>query len=48
MVASQDRPLTLLEIMDLRMHVIMCQGCRQFHQNNTTLTKIMADYKNQP
>ncbi len=42
--ASQERPLTLQERMSLKMHVMMCSGCRNFGEQIHTLRQAARAY----
>lgn len=42
--ASQERPLTLQERMSLKMHVMMCSGCRNFGKQMLTLRHVARAY----
>lgn len=41
---GQERPLTLNERMSLKMHVMMCSGCRNFGQQMDTLRQVTRAY----
>lgn len=41
---EQERPLTLKERMSLKMHVMMCSGCRNFGQQMHTLRQVARTY----
>lgn len=41
---SQERPLTLKEKMDLKLHTLMCSGCRNYGRNLQALRKIARAY----
>lgn len=41
---SQERTLTLQERMSLKMHVMMCSGCRNFGKQMHTLRHIARAY----
>lgn len=41
---SQERTLSLKERMSLKMHVVMCSGCRNFGQQMDTLRQIARAY----
>lgn len=41
---SQERPLALPERMSLKMHVMMCSGCRNFGKQMQTLRQITRAY----
>jgi len=41
---SRERPLTLKEKMDLKIHLVMCQGCRYFEKNARTIRKAMQKF----
>lgn len=41
---SQERPLTLQERMSLKMHVLMCSGCRNFGKQMQTLRQAARAY----
>jgi predicted anti-sigma-YlaC factor YlaD len=36
---SLDRPITLKEKVAMRMHLLMCQGCRNFEKQLTFIRK---------
>lgn len=41
---SQERPLSLQEKLNLKMHVMMCSGCRNFSLQVPFLSKTMRAY----
>lgn len=41
---SQERTLSLKERMPLKMHVLMCSGCRNFGQQMDTLRQMARAY----
>lgn len=41
---SQDRPLSLPERMTLKMHVMMCTGCKNFSLQIPFLSQAMKTY----
>lgn len=41
---SQERELTLKERMALKMHLMMCSGCKNFGSNLQFMRKAMRDY----
>ncbi|MDD2845062.1 MAG: zf-HC2 domain-containing protein [Rhodoferax sp.] len=41
---SQDRPLSLPERMTLKMHVMMCTGCKNFSLQIPFLSQAMKAY----
>lgn len=41
---EQERPLTLKERMSLKVHVMMCSGCRNFRQQMYTLRRVARTY----
>lgn len=41
---SQERKLTLQERMSLKMHVMMCSGCRNFGKQMVTLRQATRAY----
>ncbi len=41
---SQERPLSLPEKMTLKMHVLMCSGCKNFSLQVPFLSKAMKAY----
>ena len=41
---SQERTLTLHERMSLKMHVMMCSGCRNFGRQMLTLRQVAHTY----
>ncbi len=41
---SQERPLTLQERMPLKLHTMMCAGCRNFGQQMHTLRSLTRGY----
>jgi predicted anti-sigma-YlaC factor YlaD len=41
---SQERTLTLQERMSLKMHVMMCSGCRNFGKQMQTLRQVARAY----
>lgn len=41
---SQERTLTLQERMSLKMHVMMCSGCRNFGKQMHTLRQVARAY----
>lgn len=42
--ASQERTLTLQERMSLKVHVMMCSGCRNFGKQMLTLRQVARAY----
>ena len=44
MSEALDRPLSLSENMSLKLHVMMCTGCRNFGQHMHSLRKITRLY----
>ncbi|NCB56441.1 MAG: zf-HC2 domain-containing protein [Gammaproteobacteria bacterium] len=42
--AAQDRSLTLKEKMSLRLHLMMCSGCRNFSGQMSAIRKISKSY----
>ncbi len=42
--AAQDRSLTLKERMSLRLHLMMCSGCRNFSDQIGSIRKISRGY----
>ncbi|NMM36933.1 MAG: zf-HC2 domain-containing protein [Glaciimonas sp.] len=45
---SQERALTLQERMSLKVHVMMCSGCRNFGKQMHTLRHIAHTYAKRP
>ncbi len=45
---SQERTLTLQERMSLKVHVVMCSGCRNFGKQMHTLRHIARTYAKGP
>lgn len=43
---SQERPLSLPEKLTLKMHVMMCSGCKNFSLQVPFLGKVMRAYAN--
>ncbi|MDP2440054.1 zf-HC2 domain-containing protein [Rhodoferax sp.] len=43
---SQDRPLTLAEEISLKVHVMMCSGCKNFSLQLPFLSQAMNAYAN--
>lgn len=43
---SQERTLNLQERMSLKMHVMMCSGCRNFGKQMHTLRQVARAYAN--
>lgn len=41
---AQERELTLKERMGLQMHVLMCDGCRNFGKQMHTLRRVVRAY----
>lgn len=41
---AQERQLTFAERVGLKMHVMMCKGCRNFGEHMTVLRKITRAY----
>lgn len=41
---SQDRPLSMSEKLSLKMHVMMCAGCKNFSLQVPFLSKAMKAY----
>ena len=41
---AQERPLSLPEKISLKMHVMMCSGCKNFSLQVTFLSKAMRAY----
>lgn len=41
---SQDRTLAVTERMSLKMHVMMCSGCRNFGKQMQTLRQVARAY----
>lgn len=41
---SQERKLSLKEGMELKLHVMMCKGCRNFGEQMVALRQIMRTY----
>lgn len=39
-----DRKLALVEVMNLRFHLMMCKGCRHFDQHMLSLRQITRAY----
>ena len=39
-----DRPLSLRERLTLRMHLMMCSGCTNYHEHMTWLRRISSTY----
>lgn len=37
MSESQERPLSILERMSLKMHLMMCSGCRNYREHMSTI-----------
>lgn len=46
MSEAQERELGMKERMSLKMHVMMCSGCRNFGQQMHTLRQAMRSYAN--
>ncbi|HXG29123.1 MAG TPA: zf-HC2 domain-containing protein [Nevskiales bacterium] len=44
MSEAQERKLTLREKLPLKMHVMMCSGCRNFHAQMHALRRITRAY----
>lgn len=44
MSEAQERELTLTEKLPLKMHVMMCSGCRNFQAQMRTLRRIARAY----
>ena len=42
---SQERPLTLSEKMNLKVHTAMCSGCREFGRQLSSLRMLIQDEK---
>lgn len=40
---GQDRPLTLRERMAMRLHLMMCRGCRNFEKQLAFIRKAARD-----
>lgn len=40
---GQDRPLTLRERMAMRLHLMMCKGCRNFEKQLAFIRKAARD-----
>ena len=41
---AQERPLTFKEKVSLKMHTMMCSGCRNFENSMNTLRKAMQGF----
>ena len=41
---SQERPLTFGEKVSLRLHLLMCNGCRNFNEQMGSLRRITRAY----
>jgi hypothetical protein len=44
MSESQERPLSLMEHMSLKLHVSMCSGCKNFKGQMSTLRMMTRSY----
>jgi heterodisulfide reductase subunit B len=44
MSESQERPLSLMERMSLKLHVSMCSGCSNFKEQMGVLRKLTRSY----
>ena len=47
MSEAQDRKLTLAESAELRIHTLICKGCRNFNQQMQDLRFMMRSYARQ-
>lgn len=45
---SHERPLLFKEKMSLRVHTLICTGCRNFQKNTAILSKAMTEFRKQP
>ena len=43
---AQERPLTFKEKVSLKIHTMMCSGCRNFENSMNTLRKAMRGFAN--
>ncbi|MGR7921499.1 zf-HC2 domain-containing protein [Zobellella denitrificans] len=48
MSESQDRPLTAGEKLALKLHTLMCKGCRNFEQQLPVIRRIARRYADRP
>jgi hypothetical protein len=48
MSESQDRPLTNGEKLALKLHTLMCKGCRNFEQQLPVIRLIARNYAERP
>lgn len=48
MSESQDRPLTGGEKLALKLHTLMCKGCRNFEQQLPVIRRIARRYADRP
>ncbi|WP_027856776.1 zf-HC2 domain-containing protein [Marinobacterium jannaschii] len=45
---AQERPLTLKERSTLKLHLMMCSGCRNFGDQMQSLRGFARDYSHKP
>ncbi|WP_445398303.1 zf-HC2 domain-containing protein [Zobellella sp. An-6] len=48
MSESQDRPLAAGEKLALKLHTLMCRGCRNFEQQLPVIRRIARRYADRP
>lgn len=41
-----DEKISLMETVELKVHLMMCKNCRHFYDNNKILSKILNEHKN--
>ncbi|WP_066800743.1 hypothetical protein [Moraxella oblonga] len=41
-----DEKIGLLQTAELTLHLMMCQNCRNFYENNKKLSEILKEHKN--
>lgn len=44
---AKDKPLPTAQNLGVKMHILMCGGCRAFYKNTNTISEMIQEHKNQ-
>lgn len=44
---AKEKPLPTAQNLGIKMHIMMCSGCRAFYKNTDTISEMIQAHKNQ-